>query len=142
MKLTELNKRRMAWIEMLESGKLDQTDGKLREGRSKAYCCLGVACELYRQEVGGKWNKDGEFFPDPKNNPDEYSNTLLPPTVAKWFGVPVAKWFGVHDGDADVDVRIYPTTASGMNDSGKDFVQIATALRKKFRFPKAKSADR
>ncbi len=57
----ELRDRRLAWINALESGTLNQTTGrlcrietgfpgipdKLSEKLSESFCCLGVACAVY-----------------------------------------------------------------------------------------------
>lgn len=51
------------WVEALESGKFKQGTGSLsrvRPGGHVSYCCLGVACELSKQEVllNPRWEKE------------------------------------------------------------------------------------
>ncbi len=49
------------WIKALESGKYRQAQGLLRktdESRGDAFCCLGVACDIVKKDVKGKWNGD------------------------------------------------------------------------------------
>jgi hypothetical protein len=42
------------WAAKLESGRYAQAAGALRRGDS--FCCLGVLCELFREETGeGEW---------------------------------------------------------------------------------------
>ena len=57
------------WIEALESGKYTKGLGALRS-RSDKYCCLGVACDLFKDRFGieekpdedtGEWTYDGKF---------------------------------------------------------------------------------
>ena len=52
---TEDKKQINQWCEALESGKYKQTRHRLQE--SKGYCCLGVACELFGENL--KRDKDG-----------------------------------------------------------------------------------
>ena len=40
---------RTLWVKALRSGEYKQTRGQLRQG--DAYCCLGVACDLYGKHV-------------------------------------------------------------------------------------------
>lgn len=45
------------WIAALRSGTYKQGMGQLKNG--DAYCCLGVACDLYRKVTRkGRWEKD------------------------------------------------------------------------------------
>ena len=49
------------WAEALESGKYQQAKKKLRIDEN-SFCCLGVLCELYREEKQlGKWEYIQEF---------------------------------------------------------------------------------
>ncbi len=82
-----MNKNAKAWVEALESGKFKQTRGKLTKISTRgllSYCCLGVACELYRQahiktiiddkkHIGVR-AYDGEL-------------NMLPERVQKWLGI-------------------------------------------------------
>lgn len=77
-----MNNNRKLWIDALRSGLYQQTVGHLNQGDN--YCCLGVACEVYQQEVGDltivRSAIDGirSYDGDPK---------LLPEKVRKWLGL-------------------------------------------------------
>ncbi|MEK6860488.1 MAG: hypothetical protein AABY07_00825, partial [Nanoarchaeota archaeon] len=44
------------WIENLTNGKHRKTKNRLKD--SNGFCCLGVLCDMYRQETGiGSWTK-------------------------------------------------------------------------------------
>ena len=49
---TKENRKR--WVEALRSGKFKQNIGALREGDK--FCCLGVACEIFKDELGLKYD--------------------------------------------------------------------------------------
>lgn len=54
--LTPAEARRL-WVEALRSGEYEQGRTWLRE--NDRYCCLGVACELYRKHTGiGRWESN------------------------------------------------------------------------------------
>lgn len=46
------------WLKALLSGEYEQTQKTLR-GRSSSggdgFCCLGVACDVFKKEIGGDW---------------------------------------------------------------------------------------
>ena len=46
-----MNKNAQKWVEALESGQYKQTKGYLSKGNNR-FCCLGVACDLYQEEIG------------------------------------------------------------------------------------------
>ena len=51
--VTKVQKQRIKrFVKALRSGKYKQTTGKLQNANS--YCCLGVACDLYRIDMGLK----------------------------------------------------------------------------------------
>ena len=75
------------WIKALRSGKYKKTIGALQ--LNNEYCCLGVACDLYQQYVGGLEVKSIK-------TDDEHAVTIfyfngndsvLPPKVQKWLGL-------------------------------------------------------
>ena len=72
------------WVEALRSGKYSQGRNQLRTPGFPAetepvYCCLGVLCEVYRQETGlGEWGLGEQFLGN---------CVLLPAEVAVWAGV-------------------------------------------------------
>jgi len=52
--MDEKKERRARLTAALRSGEFEQHRGSLRDDHG--YCCLGVACELYRRETGvGEW---------------------------------------------------------------------------------------
>ena len=112
-----LNPNAQKWVDALRSGKYTQGQLCLRrtvEGES-TFCCLGVACDLYAQEVGGKWgaiDRPGAiYFTDPNN---DIVSSFLPPSVTKWLGI---FW---NDGQTPKD------TLTTLNDYEKyTFAQIA-----------------
>lgn len=48
-----MNENAKLWVEALRSGDYEQGVHHLRG--EDGYCCLGVACDLYRQRGGGEW---------------------------------------------------------------------------------------
>jgi hypothetical protein len=107
------------WAEALEGGGFSQARGSLRHGDS--YCCLGVACELYRRETGrGAWEEaaglgGGSMF---FVLDGERDNAVLPEAVARWLGMRRrSSGYGGRD------------QLSADNDSGKTFPEIARIIR-------------
>lgn len=49
---------RAKWIKALRSGEYKQTTGALRD--NEGFCCLGVLCDITKDEVGGWWEGNGE----------------------------------------------------------------------------------
>jgi len=96
------------WATALESGEYAQTKGNLRD--KKGYCCLGVLCELHRQESGGMWDK-GYYFE---------ANLALPVEVRVWarMGTSSGKYYGGGFLSSD-------------NDCGKTFGEIARIIRER-----------
>lgn len=77
----EYANRRKQWAKALRSGKYKQTTGALR--KTAGYCCLGVACEVYKQNTRhGKWTKDNEFLVGGIGD-----DVILPQKVASYFGL-------------------------------------------------------
>lgn len=115
---TKLNKkrRRALWAKALESGKYTQATGMLRN--DIGYCCLGVACDVFRKATGrGKWvNKGfGGFLLDGR-----LRDAVLPSTVADWFGL----------GNPNPRLGEDSIEATELNDRlNTDFHQIAQMVR-------------
>ena len=86
-----LNTHAKAWIEALRSGNYKQ--GRLRlhtvvRDNESRFCCLGVACDLYRNEGGGEWvtsRCDPSVYSF--NRCDFSSTHVLPGEVAAWLGL-------------------------------------------------------
>lgn len=49
------------WLTALRSGKYEQGHLVLRNDRN-GYCCLGVLCDVLKDEVGGYWELDGNRY--------------------------------------------------------------------------------
>lgn len=70
-------------VAALRSGEYMQGRDTLRYGDN--FCCLGVACEVYRKETGeGKWEKDEDYTPFRVG--EERQTADLPLAVRDWFG--------------------------------------------------------
>ena len=85
-----LNANAQKCVDALRSGKYKQGRSCLRatvEGES-LFCCLGVFCEVYREEVGGSWEPIDQSeqlkFTDSENNG---GINFLTPAVTKWLGL-------------------------------------------------------
>lgn len=112
---TAIQRRRIKkFVKALRSGKYKQTVGAL--SKDGGFCCLGVACELYRKDkslkspsiAALKWN-------------DRYVGTL-PPFVAEYYG------FGHTNPELSNG-----TSAIGNNDNkGKTFPEIADLFEQKY----------
>lgn len=105
------------WVAALRSGEFKQGREVLRRGDE--FCCLGVACELYRREVGGAWEDyprppQGQWF---KIGSSTYVDAFLPRKVRDWLGLP------------SVDpIACGRTPLALMNDEGQSFGTIADAI--------------
>lgn len=96
------------WIEALRSGEFTQVHGNLRRlidpvapfGQEEwGFCCLGVLCELYRQETA-RGEFSGRSFstpttPDAPGFPLIYASTCFPPD-------PVKEWAGISQADCEM----------------------------------------
>lgn len=107
------------WADMLESGEYPQSKMSLRS--PEGYCCLGVLCELYRQETeSGEWEDDGFVTNNKKMWSSDWSAETLPLDVQEWAGMVSA------DGTYD-----YTKSLVRLNDSANfKFTGIATFIRK------------
>ncbi len=139
---TKLNKNEKLLVEALESGSYSQAIGTLREyrkGKKTRYCCLGVACQVYKRETGkGFW--DGKYFVIPSKGSTELdyangddpgadvSDGNLPSAVQEWLG------WGSPDGDLKKLIAIDGVNALdlvSLNDAAEfSFRQIAAEIRK------------
>ena len=71
-------------VDGLRSGKFRQGQMRLRYG--DVFCCLGVACEIYRMETGkGEW-KESHPGTQRFTLSDESSDMALLGTVRDWYG--------------------------------------------------------
>jgi hypothetical protein len=74
------------WIAALRSGKYQQAKSYLNfNGR---FCCLGVLCDVVKEDVGGKWAQVEEAPPASMFVVDDVMETgVLPPAVLKFAGL-------------------------------------------------------
>ena len=99
-------------VDALRSGKF--TQGRMVLRIDQAYCCLGVACEIYRQETGaGSW-QDARQYAKSFVVAGEESVTQLPDPVANWYGF----------GDQNPRLQEF-NSAIFANDDGRSFRLIA-----------------
>lgn len=104
-----MNDNAKTWVQALRSGKYTQAQGRLKVAGS--YCCLGVACELYRIETGeGDWYHDS-FLDQP---------AVLPGRVRDWLGL--------HDIEGALGYGAKQTSLAERNDMGDSFDEIANLI--------------
>lgn len=114
-------KRLKAWIKALRSGDYKQTQGQLYTG--KAYCCLGVACDLYLKEKGLKWTKETKRTYGIPTEDSELQTTELSEDIAAWFGL------GIHNNPEVLDKDGARVSLISLNDDrGYSFKQIAKVI--------------
>lgn len=123
--MTEPNKDRLRlWVEALESGEFEQTNGQLsRRGNDGVtrYCCLGVA-EVVSMRNGG---------PGSDEHLGHYS--YLSRELQAWYGVGSNPVIGSIEYAGGTDGEVYELYAVMANDSlGHDFKQIAANVRKHY----------
>lgn len=150
----EQKARILRWVEALESGRFQQIKDQLRDRideKMYGYCCLGVACEVFKAETGrGVWRKDADHDDVPtlfrigQKPGDEIPELFVEnDDVDSYYEASgdlpaaVAQWFGFND-----DTNPYFTDgmremmASTWNDNeGYDFIKIAALVRKTFDLP-------
>lgn len=118
-----VNKERVELLaQALESGEFRQGTGALRKLRAVgvhefSYCCLGVACEVFKKETGeGKWAYESSF------QVDGYKSSMeLPLSVQEWYGF----------ASSDPTLTVAGASAISLNDIvGATFGEIAALFRK------------
>lgn len=78
-----MNEHAQKLVEALRSGEFEQMLSRLRatQDGQPSYCCLGVACEIYRRETGeGAWNDNDDFVIDGSDH-----SSFLPTAVREWL---------------------------------------------------------
>ena len=116
------------WLEALRSGEYAQAKGALKDDLDPddptkvGYCCLGVLCELARQE-GGVLNSVSKSFTGTYNYDGE--SGLLPYSVQRWSGLnDSSPEYQNEDGE-----YIWLTD---LNDNGKTFAELADIIEERF----------
>ena len=111
----ELERRRAAWAEALESGDYEQTRDYLRD--DYGLCCLGVLQELFMAEHPGvlveKRGEDGHWAYWPVDDPLCEERESLQHCTRAWVGL-------TPEGEDSL---------ASANDSGKSFREIARIIR-------------
>lgn len=87
-----MNEFAKKWVAALRSGKYAQGRNFLRRistehGTPDAYCCLGVACDLYAQDKGGEWAARSLRGPQTFSTRRDSSSTNLPLEVGMRLGL-------------------------------------------------------
>lgn len=98
------------WVAALRSGEYAQSTGSLRG--PEGFCCLGVLCEISKQETG---------FGIPENLKENCYDENIGVTVRKWAGL--SKDYG-----DTVCINGVMDMLTEHNDNGKTFDQIADAI--------------
>lgn len=79
----EQRARLIKWVEALRSDKYVQTNNQLKNPKTGAMCCLGVACHLINPFL---WGSDGEYYyPDRKMG--DFECELPPVEVQQLYGM-------------------------------------------------------
>ena len=111
-----MNENAKRWVEALRSGEYDQANGALRNG--DGFCCLGVACDLARVELGTEWEES-----------DDGAARLAGSSSFGYLPVGVQRWLGLASNDGS----FWPggggtETLASLNDDGKTFSEIAAVI--------------
>lgn len=123
-----MNENAKLWVETLRKGefpdgtRFEQARGVLRDTENpNAYCCLGVACELFRQ-LGGKltWL-------------NEYETNFRVPELKNSFGGlsynnPLNNWLGGVETAGSYISSFELSSLAEQNDHGATFSQIADII--------------
>lgn len=112
------------WVDALRSGNYSQAKERLKNDQS--FCCLGVACDLFKDRVGGQWN----------------GNVFVANGVPNSFVLPreIADLLGLDDLRPEVicgDFGLEFEEVTSLNDSGKSFSEIADLLESTYLRPSA-----
>jgi hypothetical protein len=109
------------WLDALRSDKYKQARDRLRDG--DGFCCLGVLCDIVKNDVGGRWE-------GPEDNAQfivgyEHATGALPAAVQELAGLkqanPEIEAIMIKDENA-------PVSLAGMNDHGVSFAEIADII--------------
>lgn len=112
---SKLNPNARKWVRALRSGKYKQTKGGLAKhfGTEIRYCCLGVACELFKKS-GGKIGRE------------DAGKVVLFGGVQDFLPSPVRKWLGLVYNDGSFGYN--DDSLARRNDAGKRFTTIAKII--------------
>ena len=116
------------WLEALRSGDYNQGKGQLLTNEGN-FCCLGVLCDVYRKEVGGKWYTDHRygnptlshvnyFVPVDVDCATDSEYSVLPEKVQDWAELESTN--GILPGGR--------TALADLNDQGLSFADLAQII--------------
>jgi len=74
------------WVALLRYGNIKQTKRKLHNKEEGSFCCLGVLCEMAKQENIAEFLLKANDY-RAKNNENDYGCGTLPNAVRKWAGL-------------------------------------------------------
>lgn len=119
-----MNENAKKWVKALRSGEYKQGEGRLaysKNNHEALYCCLGVACDLYKKENPDDFSVDFEEIDDDHGLVEicfDHNNMFLPEIVQKWLNL------------ASIDgvIQSQSTSLSELNDSGESFEYIASII--------------
>jgi len=111
------------WIKALRSGEYEQGTHalKTKEGDKVTYCCLGVLCEIYREENGKRWGKPTNQYPTFMKE-----MSVLPKKVMEWAGL------DTPTGEITYKNGKFTALINLNDEEGKSFKQIANVIEKYF----------
>ena len=114
------------WLAALRNGGYIQARNDLRVQDANgldSFCCLGVLCDLYRQEVGGQWSYNGDegftVFHDASDG--QAAGATLSDEIHRWAGAPISSIHVRSRGERE-DIL------ANWNDSGRTFSEIADLI--------------
>lgn len=123
------------YLAALRSGKYEQAPGMLRDPDApNTFCCLGIACEVYRLETGrGRWVEGTTLFSlNEELGEGHMYGGYLPQPVLEWLEMELP--FNHVGGTIDPVIGSLGRSASSMNDSGEyNFEEIADAFEFTFK---------
>jgi hypothetical protein len=114
------------WVDALRSGEYTQGCRALCRvyTNSKAYCCLGVLCDLYQKNQTKNKKKKLSVKPETTgSNVISFSGNggVLPKAVQDWAGM--------SSSSGEIYASYSPNLVK-MNDNGKTFIEIANHIEK------------
>lgn len=123
------------WLTALRSGDYKQGQNRLRTAQDE-YCCLGVLCEILKDEINGAWELHGgryTFVAGAGRIGRESSG--LPPVLVHLTGVASLGHFNNSTKramNASLSWASSRQSLSDLNDTGSTFAEIADVIEKYF----------
>ena len=105
------------WLNALRSEEYQQTQGNLKT--DDGYCCLGVLCDIYSQEMNVPWERDYSRSYYYMQGEGE----VLPYRVQQWAGLE-------NICPEVIDEYYVNQSLVTLNDNGMDFLTISNLIEK------------